>query len=131
MHAVHSQNAHEDSTVKELTSKDALNDCLSQSQSRPVFIFKHSTACPISAGAYDKVVKYIDQKDGEDLPEFYLVKVIESRPVSNEVEALLSVRHQSPQLILVKGGEAAWSASHYGIHAEAISNALARVAAGQ
>jgi bacillithiol system protein YtxJ len=33
--------------------------------------------------------------------------------------------HQSPQLILVKNGEAAWDTSHHMINADSINEALA------
>lgn len=114
--------------MKEITSVEQLTDTLSGSNDQPVFIFKHSTACPISAGAHEKVKKYISGPDGEK-PDFYMVKVIESRPISNAVEQQLAIRHQSPQLILVKDGQAVWSASHYGIHADAIADALKKVTA--
>lgn len=121
--------AHEERIVKELTTVEQFDACLADASAGLVFIFKHSTACPISAGAHAKVVKYIDEAQGSDLPPFYLVKVIESRPLSNEIAERLAVVHKSPQLILVADGKAVWSASHHGIHGEAISQALAKVAA--
>ncbi len=115
--------------VKELTTIEHFEACLADSSGSMAFIFKHSTACPISAAAHARVLQYIGDAQGNDLPPFYLVKVIESRPVSNEIAERLSVVHKSPQLILILDGKAAWSASHHGIHGEAISQALAKVAA--
>ena len=91
-----------------------------------MLIFKHSTSCPTSAAAYNRFMKYAAEK-GEALPRTYLVKVIESRPVSNAIAARLGVTHQSPQIILVKDEKALWSASHYGIHGQAIDDALAAI----
>lgn len=107
-----------------LTSLDALDACLTASQQRPVFIFKHSTACPISAEAYRHVVSYASTA-GPDEPEVYMVKVIEDRPVSNQIAQELQVTHKSPQLILVKDRKVSWSASHYGIDADRIRSAAA------
>ena len=113
--------------MKELTSQQDWDACLAQSEDAPVFVFKHSTTCPISAGAYKRVQDFT--KEHDDIPEFVLVKVIESRPVSNAIAESLGVRHQSPQLILVKDGKSVWSASHHGIHGDAIEKALTDLAA--
>jgi bacillithiol system protein YtxJ len=63
---------------------------------------------------------------GEAGPLVYVVKVIEARPVSNAVAERLNVQHQSPQIILVRGGAAVWSASHFNITAESMNEALTR-----
>lgn len=115
--------------VKPLRTLESLDACLSESAARPVFIFKHSTACPISAEAYRHVAKYAAQAD-ETLPEVYLVKVIKDRPVSNQIADQLGLQHKSPQLILVKDRKVLWSASHYGIHADAIRDAVSTHARG-
>lgn len=109
--------------VNEITSTDELDQALASTDEKPAFIFKHSTACPISAGAYRRVSEYV-QKHEEGEPAFYLVKVIESRPVSTAVADKLGVDHQSPQLILVDHGKAVWDTSHHNINAENIDKAL-------
>jgi len=109
--------------VKELTTIEEWEACLSASDASPLFVFKHSTRCPISTAAYSAVTRHIAQA-GETGPEFYLVKVIESRPVSSAIAEKLGVEHKSPQLILVKGRQAVWSASHYGINGENIEEAV-------
>ena len=113
----------EDLGVQELCSIADLDAAFAARGEAPFFLFKHSTACPVSASAYQRVAAYLESS-GETPPPFYLVKVIESRPVSNEIAARLGVTHQSPQLILVRGAQAAWNASHGGIDAAAIQRAL-------
>lgn len=108
--------------MHELTSMEALTACLEASSSRPVFVFKHSTSCPISGGAQQRLDALLAQRDG--LPAIYRVKVIEDRPVSNAVAETLGVTHKSPQLILVRDGEAVWSTSHHNIQADTIDEAL-------
>ncbi|HPO15423.1 MAG TPA: bacillithiol system redox-active protein YtxJ [Candidatus Hydrogenedentes bacterium] len=107
----------------ELTSLPEVEAALEASMTRPIFVLKHSTRCPISAGAYQRVLHYIETA-GETAPPAYLVKVIESRPVSNDLATRLNIQHQSPQLILVKNKTAAWHASHNAITAQAIQAAL-------
>ena len=109
--------------MRELTTVEEWESCLADSATKSVFVFKHSTRCPISASAHDVLTRYIE-KAGATSPAFHLVKVIESRPLSNAIAEALGVEHKSPQLILIKDGQAAWSASHYGINAENIAGAV-------
>ena len=115
--------------MKDLAGQQDWQACLDVSHERPVFVFKHSTACPISGAAHSRVVEYDAQNAGNG-PDIYLVKVIESRPVSNAIAEVLGVRHQSPQIILVKNRAAVWSASHHGVRGdrmhEAFENAVSQ-----
>jgi bacillithiol system protein YtxJ len=112
--------------MNSLSSLDALDACLLASHDRPLFIFKHSTACPISAKAYGQVADYLQRRAAED-PDVHLVKVIEDRPVSDQIADQLQVPHKSPQLILVQHGRVLWSTSHYGILSEAMRQAVERL----
>ena len=114
--------------VEELDSSAALAACLARSNAEPVFIFKHSTRCPVSSQARAEVESYLRQAD-ESLPPVYINYVVESRPVSNEIESGLGVRHQSPQILLLRSGKVAWSATHGGVRAEAMRQAVAKVKA--
>jgi len=95
---------------------DALEPLFERSREVLVLLFKHDTACPISAAAHDQMTRV-----GGDV---CLVDVAQ-HDVSGEVERRTGVRHESPQVIVLKDGEAVWSASHYAITAEAIESALA------
>jgi bacillithiol system protein YtxJ len=106
--------------MQEIIDESGLDAALEASNSDPIFLFKHSTACPISAAAYQEVKRAA--KD-EVTPPLYLVLVIESRIVSNAIAKRLGVIHKSPQLILVDRGEAKWDVSHYEIKAERIAEA--------
>ena len=109
--------------VKELLTDGNFEAALEASASQPVIIFKHSTQCEISGGAYRRLAKWIDVHKG-DAPPLYLVKVIERRPVSQHIEARLKVKHESPQIILLNEKKVAWHASHEAIDAKAIDGAL-------
>ncbi|MCC6491018.1 MAG: bacillithiol system redox-active protein YtxJ [Candidatus Hydrogenedentes bacterium] len=112
--------------MNDLTSLNELDACLTDSEQRPVFIFKHSTACPISSEAYRQVAAYVAAAAPED-PPVYMVQVIEDRPVSNQIADALGVAHKSPQIILVSSRAAAWTASHYGVRADKMKeNAVPR-----
>jgi bacillithiol system protein YtxJ len=88
----------------------------------PAWILKHSATCGISASAYDEVQSYLAAHPDEALG---LVVVQRRRPLSNWLAQRLGRVHQSPQLFLVQGGKVLWSASHWGITAEAMGQARA------
>jgi len=111
------------SRMRELTTIEELEARIGGSTANPVFLFKHSTACPTSARANGRVSEYL-QNAPETGPEICMIKVIESRPVSNAAAERLAVPHQSPQLLLVSGGKAVWATSHYEITGEAITQAI-------
>jgi bacillithiol system protein YtxJ len=75
-------------------------------------LFKHSTTCPISAGAYEEFMRYVK---GENVKPWALVIVQEARPVSNEIAERFGVKHESPQVLYVKDGNVVWHASHWNI----------------
>jgi bacillithiol system protein YtxJ len=95
---------------------------LEASYSKPQFIFKHSTRCPISFAAFEEYIQYLEEPSGRT--DHHLVKVVEARPVSNQIENDLGVRHESPQAILIKAGKAVWSSSHSDITVSALEEQL-------
>lgn len=108
--------------LKELLEIEELEEVWEVSAKKPTFLFKQSTTCPISAKAFEEFHKFL-QENTEDIAAYY-VKVRESRPVSNEIAEELAVIHQSPQIILIKDGEAIWDTSHMRITVDSIKEAL-------
>jgi bacillithiol system protein YtxJ len=94
----------------------ALEELYERSKSEPVLIFKHSTACPISAAAYGEMRNL--------KREVSIVIVQESRALSGEVEARTGVRHETPQALVLRDGKAVWSAAHFDVTADAVERAL-------
>ncbi|HKC62142.1 MAG TPA: bacillithiol system redox-active protein YtxJ [Pyrinomonadaceae bacterium] len=99
-----------------VNDREALNQLLTRSQTEPVILFKHSTTCPISAAAYRQM--------SEVGQEVSLVIVQRAREVSKEVEALTGIRHESPQVIVLRNGGAVWSASHFDITSGEVERAV-------
>lgn len=104
--------------MKEIRSMEEWEHVRNQSKEEPVFLMKHSSTCPISAAGYREFDKF-----ETDIPKYYLI-VQRSRPLSNEVEGELGIQHQSPQLFLMKDGEAVWHESHYEISQSNIKSAI-------
>ncbi|HEY4553618.1 MAG TPA: bacillithiol system redox-active protein YtxJ [Bacillaceae bacterium] len=103
---------------KELTSSNDWKNVMAQSMKEPILVFKHSTTCPISASAYQEYISFETELDK------YVVKVIESRPVSNEIANDIGVTHQSPQIFLIKEEKPLWNASHWHITEKSIEEAI-------
>lgn len=109
----------------ELTTESDWQSALEQSATSPIMVMKHSTTCPISANAWREFQKYLAGDDVKEDVQYYVVKVIESRPVSLQIAKDLDVTHQSPQVILVENRQATWSTSHYDITGRNIRSSLA------
>jgi bacillithiol system protein YtxJ len=97
----------------ELTSIDQWNEALENTDEQPLLVFKHSTTCPISAEGLNQFENFLQEK--QDNIQTVLVKVIESRSVSNQIADDLGVKHESPQVILIRDRNVLWSASHWNI----------------
>ena len=94
----------------------ALDALLARSHESPVLLFKHSNTCPISARAYREM--------REVKAPVSIVVVQKSRDVSREVESRTGVQHETPQALVLRNGQAVWSASHFEITADAVERAL-------
>ena len=110
-----SKNAAASNHFTAVTDAQSLDNLFTLSHSQPVIIFKHSTTCPISAAAYRQMSRVG--------AEVSLVVVQSARDVSNEVASRTGIRHESPQVIVLKSGEVCWSASHFDITADAVEQA--------
>lgn len=110
-------------TYQEITTQEQWKQALEQTDSRPLVVFKHSTTCPVSANAYEEFNNYLNGSPREDV-NYLLVKVIESRPVSNQIAEDTGVKHESPQIIYVDKGAKVWTASHWSVTKAHISAVL-------
>lgn len=86
-----------------------------------VAIFKHSTRCSISAVAKMRLSSFWDFN--EELPIYYL-DLVALRNVSNLIEEQFNIKHESPQLLVVKDGNCVYNESHLAISVKDIHKAL-------
>jgi len=108
-----------------LTSESQLEEIITESNEAPVMIFKHSTRCSISSTSLNRLERNWNETEMGNVKAYYL-DLIANRPVSNKIESLLHVEHQSPQAILIEKGKSSWDASHYDIQYDAIKKALGK-----
>lgn len=95
---------------------------MEHSTQQPVVIFKHSTRCPVSSMALRMLERDWDISESEVAP--YFLDLIRYREISNQITDELGVRHESPQLILIKDKQAVYDASHQMISANLLKEAL-------
>lgn len=110
-------------TMTKMTTNEQLRTALESSHQKALLLFKHSTRCPISAGAYDQVASYLKNQPNEQV-DYALIDVVADRQISNEAAETLNVKHESPQVILVRQGAPVWHTSHSHITAEALRGNL-------
>ena len=108
-----------------LTEIDGIEEferLLAGSDERPLLIFKYSATCGTSAQALDELMAHVN---GHPADATYAVVTVQShRAVSNAIASALGVRHETPQILLIRDGRVVWSASHYRVTAEAVEHAL-------
>lgn len=108
---------------KEITTNEEWNTFFEGTTSKPVVVLKHSTACPVSANALEEFEGYLSKNPNTDV-DYILVKVIESRPVSNQIAEDTGIKHASPQILYIKNKETVWNTSHWSITKQHMSAVL-------
>jgi bacillithiol system protein YtxJ len=104
------------SHFKKIATTAALEELMSRSNQEPVVVFKHSTTCSISSGAYRQM---------EDFPgDVALIEVQTARDVSRELGTRTGIEHESPQVIVLRNGKPVWHASHWKITSDAVARAM-------
>ncbi|HEX8140861.1 MAG TPA: bacillithiol system redox-active protein YtxJ [Pyrinomonadaceae bacterium] len=93
---------------------------LARSNTEPVIVFKHSSTCPVSAAAYAEMSRVET--------DVSLLVVQQARELSHEIASATGVRHESPQAIILRNGQAVWNASHWSVKAEAVETAFRQYA---
>ena len=96
-----------------VTSVNDVEAIIDRSRVTPCLILKHSTRCPISSMAKNRVEMNWDL---DDEVEAYYLDLIAYREVSNYIASEFGVQHESPQALLIKDGQCVHSASHLNIH---------------
>jgi len=99
-----------------IESEEELNEVIDGSRVRPTALFLHDPWCPISARAF----RQMEQLGAE----FPVIDVSRQRHLNAVVERRTGVRHQSPQVIVLRDAVATWEASHGRVSAAAVRAAL-------
>lgn len=100
----------------DLNSLDQLDEIEKTSEDRTVAILKHSTTCGISRMVLKMFESDYDLEENEPI-DLYFLDIKSHRDISNEIAERFKVRHESPQLIVLKNREVVHHSSHQGISA--------------
>jgi bacillithiol system protein YtxJ len=99
-----------------IDDRATLDNLLTDSKQKPVIVFKHSNACSISSRAYREMEKIEGQVN--------ILEVQSAREISRELANLTGVRHETPQVIVLRDGKAVWNASHFDVKAVDVMKAV-------
>jgi bacillithiol system protein YtxJ len=105
-----------------LISAEQLDTLVSKSGKRPQLIFKNSTTCGISSMALRSFEARYDLNTEQ--ADLYMLHIQHNRPLSNEIAQRFRVRHESPQLLIIKNGSVVKEASHGAIAGVSIEKHL-------
>lgn len=109
--------------LTDLSQLQLIKHISEQSATRAVLIFKHSGRCGISSMALNRLEsKWADNEQ----VACYLLDVVTHRDISNQLALDYQVKHESPQVLLIKNDKCIYNASHSGIMISEISEALER-----
>ena len=114
--------------ITKLTSTDDADRLIAASSASPLLLFKHSLTCSISANAFHRFNRFLEQGSAVGFA-VAMIEVQNARPVSNHVAEASGVRHESPQALLYREGRVVWHASHGAITEAALSDALTKTSA--
>ncbi len=105
---------------KPLLSDEQLNDLIKESHDKPQVIFKHSIRCSISS----MIKNRLEKSEAPGGFDFHYLDLIKYRPLSNKIAEEFNIRHESPQVIIIKDGHPVYDESHSAIHMEEIADAV-------
>ena len=94
------------------------------SRHEPLLVLKHSNSCPVSFTAkrhYDEFVAA-----NPDVAT-RLIVVQQERPLSQALETVSGIRHESPQALLLHAGRVLWHASHGNITVSRLQHAVGQL----
>lgn len=100
-----------------LTDLGQLNEIIQESVAKPVLLFKHSTRCGVSRMT---LKQFENEYDLADQVTPYFLDLLEYRSISNAIAERFGVEHQSPQLLLIRNGQAVYDASHSAIAVDSL-----------
>ncbi len=99
-----------------LTEMTELDERFERSREQDVILFLHDYFCPISGRAYDEM-SLVER-------EIALIDVAERGELTRSIETRTGVKHESPQVLILRDAKARWAASHGGITRETVGEAL-------
>jgi bacillithiol system protein YtxJ len=108
-----------------LNNENQIQDILNQSELPEipaVLVFKHSTRCSISKMVLNRIESNWSLDDS--IIPVYFLDLLNHRGISNRVAEVFQIKHESPQILLIKNGKCTYSATHNEIRIQDINAAI-------
>ena len=99
-----------------ITGLVEIDNIIQKSHTTPQVIFKHSTRCSISSIAKSR----LERDAFPSHVDFYYLDLIKYRSISNAIEKIFDVQHESPQVLIIRNGKCVYDESHNGIRMDEI-----------
>ena len=111
--------------MRSLNSVEYWQELNKKSHEQPQIIFKHSSACPISLTAFESLKEA--EEAGATPQDIHMLVVQVSPELSAQIEEESGIKHESPQLLILKDGNVAFHANHYEITGDVLTEQLAEL----
>lgn len=105
-----------------ITSLEQLREIMENTKQKPALFYKHSSRCEVCTMVLNNFRAEWGKSDG--LCTLYFVDLLANRDVSNEIERVTGVQHQSPQVIVLNEDKIMYTATHSSISIDAIDLTL-------
>ncbi len=92
--------------------ENSLQSLIEKSKREAILIFKHSITCGRSAGIHAHLTEHVDKIKHP----IYIVEIQNNKNLSDEIAQHFSVKHESPQLLLIKNGACIYEKHHNAIN---------------
>ena len=106
-----------------LNNEDQINEINTISDQKFVLIFKHSTRCPTSSMALSRLERNWSEDLYNEITPYYL-DLVQYRSISSKISTDYKVIHESPQIIIIKGGKSTFDTSHMAISVDIIKDQI-------
>jgi len=107
-----------------LSELNQIEQLRERSKNVPCLIFKHSTRCSLSSLAQNRLESHWAFGEGDLIP--YHLDLVANRPLSDAVVEAFGVRHESPQVLLIRNGVCTYHASHLDVSVKSLKAALSQ-----
>lgn len=97
-----------------LTEENQIGEIIKKSAERAVYIFKHSTRCNISQMVLNRMNR-MDSSFQIKEGDWFFLDLIQYRVISNRIEEVFQVKHESPQILVIYKGKCVFHRSHLDI----------------
>ena len=103
--------------LSEISLTEHINSAFELSVEKPILIFKHSPYCSVSHYAHNQFSTFLE--NAPENFEYFLVDVINSKPLSRQIAEKTGIEHQSPQALVIYKEKCVWNDSHGSLTTEA------------